>query len=184
MMTDKSFTIIELVMVMLIVGILAAVAASQIPDLDAIRITQAANKIQSDIRFAQRLAMQTQRRTAVIFDVAQDSYSIWIENTYMVGDIVKAINPATQQDFDVYLNTEEFQGVDITYANFNSLNYALVFDRNGDPYGVDIGNPPTIALITWVPLPAGVVLNFPSVNNKFILVMQNTGRVNVQDTLF
>ena len=179
-MNTKAFTLIELVIILLIVGIIAVVVITSSPDMEGIRITQAAYKIQSDIRFAQRLAMQLQRRTAILFSAANDNYSIYIENTYQANDWdfsnVKAKNPLTQEDFDVQLNSGDFLGVDITSVFFNSADYALMFDRNGDPYGMQSVSPYAAATLTDN---AYVILN---TNRKYIVVKQGTGRVNVQDT--
>ncbi|MFC1646446.1 Tfp pilus assembly protein FimT/FimU [Candidatus Omnitrophota bacterium] len=161
-------------MVILIIGIMASVVIVNMPDMDSMRITQAAYKIQSDIRFAQRLAMQLQRRTAIIFVAASDSYLIFTENTYGLYDWVWAKDPLTQELFYVQLNSDEFQGVDITTVLFNSPNYWLAFDRNGDPYGIQ---PPSTA--TALSDNAYVILN---TNQKYIVVKQGTGWVNVQDT--
>jgi Tfp pilus assembly protein FimT len=176
---QKSFTIIELVMIMVIIGIMASVTIVNMPDMENMRIAQAANKIQADIRFAQRLAMQLQRRTEILFSASTDSYSIYVENTYLANDwstSVKAKNPLTLQDFDVQLNSEEFQGVDITTVLFNSANYGLMFDRNGSPYGMLSTAPYTASALANN---AYVILN---TNKKYIVVKQGTGRVNVQNT--
>ncbi len=178
-MNRSAFSLIELIIVILIIGIIAVVATTQAPDMQGIRIAQAAYKIQSDIRYAQRLAMQLQRRTAILFSTASDNYSIYIENTYEANDWsadAKAENPLTHADFDVQLNSDDFQGVDITTVLFNTSGYALMFDRNGDPYGRQPGLPfASSALVS----PAGITLN---TNRKYILVEEGTGRVNVQDT--
>jgi Tfp pilus assembly protein FimT len=178
-MSKSAFTIIELVMILLIVGIMSAMVMTQMPDLEGMRIAQAAHKIQSDIRYVQRLAMQLQRRTAILFNSTSDNYSVYIENTYGAGDwnaSVKAKNPLTQDNFDVQLNSGDFSGVDITLVLFNSFNYALMFDRDGSPYSLQPG-PPFAA--TSLVNPAGLILN---TNRKYILVRQGTGSVNVQDT--
>jgi len=175
----KGFTLIEFVIIILVLGVVSAVAITQMPDMEGIRITQAANKIKSDIRFAQRLAMQLQRRTAILFSVASDNYSIYIENTYGADDWsigVKAEDPLAQGDFDVQLNSGEFSGVNITTVLFNTSGYALMFDRNGDPYGLQPASPFTATALSD---PAGVALN---TNREYIVVSQGTGRVNVQDT--
>ncbi len=178
-MSKPAFSLIEFIVIILIIGILAAVATTQAPDMQGMRIVQAAYKIQSDIRYAQRLAMQLQRRTAILFSTANDNYSIYIENTYNANDWsvnVKAENPLTHTDFDVQLNSGDFQGVDITTVLFNISNYALMFDRNGDPYSLQPSSPFTASMLTS---PAGLILN---TNRKYIVVEEGTGRVNVQDS--
>jgi type II secretory pathway pseudopilin PulG len=174
------FTIIELVAVFFIVGIIAAVSVTQMPDMEGMRIMQAASKIQSDIRYAQRLAMQLQRRTAIQFSTANNNYSIYIENTYAAGDWnvnVKAKKPLEpQSDFDVQLGLDEFQGVVISEVLFNNADYALIFDRNGLPYAMQFINPDTLSALAST---GRVVLN---TDRRYILVQPQTGRVNVQTT--
>jgi len=177
---SKGFTIIELIMVFLIIGIIAVISSSQMPDMESMRIIQAGIKIQSDIRYAQRLAMQLQRKVAVQFSAANNNYSIYIENTYGANDWnvnVKAKNPlAPQSDFDVQLNTDDFKGVLITDVLFNAADYVLVFDRNGTPYAMDFNNPATLGVLAST---GRVVLN---TDRRYILVQPQTGRVNVQST--
>jgi Tfp pilus assembly protein FimT len=177
---NRAFTVIELVIVFLIVGIVAAISVAQMPDMEGMRIIQAASKIQSDIRYAQRLAMQLQRKTAVQFSATNNNYSIYIENTYGANDWnanVKAKNPiAPQSDFDVQFSSDEFKGVLISEAFFNVANYTLVFDRNGAPYAMEFTTPATLSALSGT---GRVVLN---TNRKYILVQPTTGRVNVQNT--
>lgn len=172
------FTLIQLVIILIIVGIMAVVTVTNMPDMLGMRIMQAAYKIQSDIRFAQRLAMQSQRRTYIVFSVVNDNYSIYVENTYQIGDWAKVKNPLTLKDFDVQLNSEEFKGVDIFLLYFNDFNNdALLFERTGAPFAMNSAS--GIANPLLDPMGGMVVLNN---YQKYIFIKPRTGRVKIENT--
>lgn len=167
----KSFTLIELVILVLIVGIIAAVTIVSMPDMALIRVSQVAFKIQSDIRYTQRLAMNTQHRTAIIFNALADTYSVYIENTYGAQNWQIITDPVKEQPFTVSFTADEFRGVDITLVYFNEIGGILIFDEKGIPYGTNGGA--ITPLDTTIG--AGVRLN----NNKDIRLTQNTGLVSI-----
>jgi prepilin-type N-terminal cleavage/methylation domain-containing protein len=71
------FTLIELVIVVLIAGILAAAAAPKYAEsLASFRLQAAAQRIAGDIRYARRLAQQYSATQSIVFDVATSSYTI------------------------------------------------------------------------------------------------------------
>jgi len=130
---NKSFTMIELVMVMVILAVLAVVAVPNMVSITPMRSDMAARKIQSDIRYAQGLAQSLQKRTRVLFDAGADNYSVYVETT--PDNWVFAKNPLDKGDYTIQLNSGEFSGIDITTVNFNGAGQPLVFDQWGNPYG-------------------------------------------------
>ncbi len=164
----RGFTVLELVMVILVVAILAVVTTVRMPDLTNTRIRLAAKKIQSDIRYAQRLAMNTQLRTAMRFDIATDTYFIQIESNALWPP---AKDPLSQKDFVVRLNTAEYQGVDIALACFNGCaNNTLIFDSKGIPYALRQSS------VERLSTTGGVCLN---TWDNWVTVAPNTGYVGV-----
>lgn len=169
-MIKNGFTLIELVIIIVILGILAGVAIPKI-DLTNLRINLAAEKVQSDIRYTQRLAMDIQKRTDIVFSTTNDNYTVYIEDS--PGTWVAATDPRTRDNFTVQLNQDEFAVVDITAVFFNAANRALLFDKFGTPYDYNI----TTGVATLLLDPAWVRLN----GTRDIRVTQNTGKVSLQD---
>ena len=166
----RSFTVIELIVVILILTVLGVTVFARIPDLGPLRLQTAAKKLQTDIRYAQSLALSLQMRTGLAFNVVADSYSLYIERTPGVWSL--AANPLTKTDFTVTLNTDEFVGVQITVVYFNGYNQALVFDEWGNPYGFNVGTMTASGLNN----PAGVRLVADALTQD-VRVERGTGRV-------
>ncbi len=137
-MNNKGFTIAELVVVIIIAAILAAVAVPQFGRYWAgIKTGNAAMKIASDVRYAQNRATTTQRRARVTFS-SSTTYNIQscpIAAPYSTSTC-KCPDPADNQwvsaaGFPVNLNNTEFSGVTITAPAAGSW---LEFDSLGKPY--------------------------------------------------
>jgi Tfp pilus assembly protein FimT len=173
-----AFALIELIIVILILGVLAVVAFANMVNMPTMRIDMAARKIQSDIRYAQSLAVSTQRWVGLVFSTTNDNYSIYIDSvddgTSNPSGWSLATNPLTNQAFTVQLNSDEFQNVDITIVYFNAANRYLIFDKWGNPYSYN-GTGAPVALAN----PAGVRLAISS-DTTDVRVERGTGRVYIQ----
>jgi prepilin-type N-terminal cleavage/methylation domain-containing protein len=72
-----AFTLVELVIVLMITGILAAVAAPKFSAaLTSARLQAVAERIAGDIRYAKRMAQQNSSTQLIVFDAASDSYTL------------------------------------------------------------------------------------------------------------
>jgi len=120
------FTLIELVLVMVILGILSSLAYNRMTDNTSLRLDIAVRKLVTDIRYAQQLAMTQGKRTRFYVDLANNRYYLrWNDGTY-VKDPLKGNN------LIVNLGEGEFQKVEITATDFTQ-GY-LEFDLWGSPY--------------------------------------------------
>ena len=131
------WTLFQLVVVVATVAILS-VFAMPTYRVDSRRVDAAARRLQSDMRYAQQLAMSTRRHTWVVFDVNNENYRLYIEDPAQLGKAnrVAVTSPVDRSDFVVVLNTDEYAGVGIVSADFDS-NAELEFDSLGVPMNGD-----------------------------------------------
>lgn len=132
---QRGFTIIELVMVLILLAVLAAVAIPRFSGYGGMKQGNAVLKIASDIRYAQNKATTTQQRYRINFN-STTTYDIQFCNgIYNTAACtcpawVYATEPYTNGPFQVDLNNE-FSGVTISSPAPGSW---LEFDSLGRPY--------------------------------------------------
>lgn len=66
---QRGFTLVELIMTMIIVGILAAVAAPRFFDNNVFQSRGFADQVQASLRYAQKVAIAQRRNVCVAFDL-------------------------------------------------------------------------------------------------------------------
>lgn len=157
----KGFTLIEVVMVLVIVGILAGLAIPRFDSFYSIKLDASMKKVVSDIRYAQQIAVSRHGNCRIVFNPASDTYSA--EEQLTLGGPWSGIkDPFTKANLVMNFQTDpQYKGIDIVNANFNSSN-TLQFDWQGVPQ-------------------AGGNATFNCQGNiRVVTVEQNTGRVRVQ----
>ncbi len=88
---ENGFTLIELVLTIVVVIILGAVASLNLSGLSTARLDQAVNKVVSDLRYAQQLAISTQSRNGMTI-LSPTSYNIHVDNAGVDTPIVDPTN--------------------------------------------------------------------------------------------
>jgi type II secretion system protein H len=73
---NTGFTLIELMIVLVIIGIAAAMAVPMISSGASFQIRSAANLVAADLEYAKSLAISRGRPYRVVFDAANESYRI------------------------------------------------------------------------------------------------------------
>lgn len=140
---DGGFTLIEIIIVVVILGIAAAIAVPMLSSAADMKARAAANRIAADLEYAKGLAVTHQTGYAVVFDPGNESYDIR-KSPYGTGDII--VNPVRSDssyvvDFGADSN---FERVNIVSANFDSdSSDAVTFDYLGTPFhgvGIVSGN--------------------------------------------
>jgi MSHA pilin protein MshC len=131
---DKGFTLIELIMVLVLIGIIAVFVALNLGDVTATKAAAFKDKLRADIRYAQNLAMTRNQRYRVYFntnppapvsgyavvnDANGDGWGTTGANEY-------AQDPATGGNLSITLGGGNYAGITITapaagYVEFNSI---------------------------------------------------------------
>jgi len=158
--TNRSgFTLIELIMVMVIAVILAAVVAVRWSPFDTIKLNSATRKVAADIRYAQKVAISTQATYAAI---AFNTNGYTVYDTYSSVISRSPGDPCSDNggNFQVAFNAQRcsnYSGVTITtdltgnVVQFNSLGTPL------DDTGAVLGNDKTVT-VTYKGANAGIVI--------------------------
>lgn len=128
----KGFTLIELVMIIVLLGIMAAFVAPRLGDVTGSNAGAFSDKLRADIRYAQNLAMTENRRYRVYVNTVpgpNPGYTVvndangnltWGES----GEV--AIDPAGGGNLSITLNTGQYAGITVStppggYVEFDSL---------------------------------------------------------------
>ncbi|NOY77763.1 MAG: prepilin-type N-terminal cleavage/methylation domain-containing protein [Calditrichaeota bacterium] len=124
---SDGFTFIEVVVVITILGILAAVAIVTLSTSSSdFQLNAAARKIISDVQYAQDLSMTTGNRVQVKFEIANNRYSLLWADDSPVPNIMGSGN------FVVSLGSGAFRNVEITDTELTGG--ILKFDTIGEPF--------------------------------------------------
>ena len=153
---------IEMIIVILIAGILAVIIAPRITALYPIKLSGAAEKLASDLKYAQSLAMSRHIKHGVFFEPALQKYTVYC---YSVGTPVE--DPLKRGDDLIvdYTSDSRYQGIEIDSAYFpaSPLTDRVEFDST-------LGRPSS---------GGEVDLSCRDASCK-IIVTENTGRVRVE----
>ena len=148
---SKGFTLIEVILIMVIIGILAATV---VPRIDftistTASVDGAAYIVASDIRYVQECAMANRVSKSVTFTAGQNSYTF------------PATVPAT--------NSLDPSGQLPEGVTISSATYTLIFNSLGEPTSIPTGSPYYVDLIT---VSAGGL-------SKTIRIWSFTGKVQI-----
>lgn len=125
---------IELIAVMVVVGVLAAVAAPSFSGLDDRRSVMGARLLLRDMTFARQHAVATGTPTWVVVNVAGDSWSLLVEDPSNLGraGATAMVEPGTGEPWVRTMGADAFATVGIASANFDG-DPEVGFDWLGRP---------------------------------------------------
>lgn len=171
-MNRKGFTLIELVMVIVLIGLLAVYAA---PRLGSITTTKAAvftDKLRVDIRYAQNLAMTRNLRSRVYFNgtggAPASGYAVVTGTT---STCTAFIDPVVGGPVRVTLGAGEYAGISVV-PDMNCLEY----DALGRPYDCTLAPAPAACSTTLSGMAISVQANAVEVGT--VTITTQTGAVN------
>jgi Tfp pilus assembly protein FimT len=132
MKNESGFTLIELIILITVLVILAAVAIPRFSDVASTKAAATAEKLKSNIRYAQELAMTQNRSYRVYFNTSPAPAAGYAVVNNADGDAnwgeagEFAQDPALTGNLSVTLNSGDYAGVTVStpaggYIEFNSL---------------------------------------------------------------
>jgi MSHA pilin protein MshC len=121
----RGFTLIELVMIIVLMAIIAAVAMPKLGNVTSTNAGAFVDKLRADIRYAQNLAMAQNQRYRVYVNTAPAP----TPNGYAVVNVstgAVAQDPAGRGTLSITLNAGQYAGITVNtppggYVEFNSL---------------------------------------------------------------
>jgi len=159
------FTVIELIMVVLIISILAVVLISKIGGMHSFKLDGAGQKLVSDMKYAQKLAMSKHQIHGILFEPAQEKYTVYQDSADTPIEDPHRPGASLIVDYDT---DEHFKGVDLYSADFTGGN-EVRFDCFGTPS--DASDTPLTA--------TGEVILKCGSEQISIQVTPNTGRIEM-----
>lgn len=180
---QRAYTLVELVIVVTILAVVAAVAVPNLSSGSEAKLRLAAEEVASAIRFARSEAIRTGEGHGLT--ISQSTQKVTVKKydltTAPISTLYTLAQPIDKQPYDFNVNTRSTtQGVTISNSQ-DAFNYtglgrrrSMIFDAYGTPKWI-VGSGPTTYL-----LEEGIVEL--SLGNKqlFVNVAPITGRVTVQ----
>ena len=125
------FTMVEMMVVLLILGMVAAVAVPSITSsLDEMKMDGASREVVSAIQYCQSLAIKEGIEYKVNFAKAQEKFRCFEP----ISDVT-VLHPVDKKPYEInFTGAGNFKGVDIVSASFNPGNKsAVTFTSLGEP---------------------------------------------------
>ncbi len=171
-MNRKGFTLIELVMVIVLIGIIAVFIAPRLGNITTTNAGPFMDKLRADIRYAQNQAMTKNRRIRV--NLTNTSYSVSQDNSPAnnCGSFAPVADPAEGGNLSIALDTGSYAGITIT-PSITCLEY----DALGRPYDCTIAPAPAACSTTLSGMNIAVVANAATTVGA-VTVSAQTGAVN------
>ena len=137
--TGSGFTILEILIVLVVLGIAAMMAVPMMNSAGSVQIQSAANMIAADLEYAKSISISTQQNHSVVFDTANNSYEVHDSGGAVIAHPVN-------EGFEYVVNfsaDSRLNRVSIDTANFDpGSSDTVTFDYLGSPYsGTGTANP-------------------------------------------
>jgi prepilin-type N-terminal cleavage/methylation domain-containing protein len=162
------FTLLEVLMVVLIIGIAAGIVVPMMSSAGSMQIRAAVNMVAADLEYAKSMAVSRGQPYSVVFDKTTEKYQVVDQNNNVIAHPVK-------KGFNFVIdfrNDGRLDQVDILDANFDGKN-TVTFDYLGSPFS-DRG-------ASAAPLNSGVVTLRSGSITKTVSVEPVTGFISTSN---
>lgn len=131
----SAFTLIEILMVLVILGIASAMIVPQIGTRDDLKAAAAARIVMADLIYAQNRSIATQEMHCVAFDLDDEKYGV----VTAASPTAFITHPVSKDPFEVeFATTSGLEDITIDTADFDDAT-SIGFDELGTPYAVTSG---------------------------------------------
>jgi len=162
------FTMIELLIVMAILAITAAIVVPMASSAGSMQLRAALNVVAADLEYAKSMSISRGQRYSIVFDRTTESYRIADETGTTVSHPVRKGFPYVVD----FRHDSRLGQVDIVTANFDGAS-AVSFDYLGSPYS---GTGPSAT-----PLNSGVITLQAGGITKTVNVEPVTGYISISN---
>ena len=98
---NAGFTLIEVTMVTVITGVIAALALPRLTGFSDVDVYSAARQVKADIRYTQELAINNFRKTKITFDANKGTYTIaTVDGMHSWPPLDRALPPSSKATFN------------------------------------------------------------------------------------
>jgi general secretion pathway protein H len=144
----SAFTLVEILVVLVIMGIASAVVIPQLGTRDDLKVASAARTLTADLIYAQNLAISQQKYIYIRFDTANNNYKLLsvasssgdtlLSHPIMQQSYIQQFGAASSSLSSVSIQSVDFDGVDNTISD----EFTLAFDEMGAPFAFcyDVNN--------------------------------------------
>jgi MSHA pilin protein MshC len=173
---QRGFTLIELVMVLVLIGILAAFVAPKLGNVTSTKAGSFTDKLRADMRYAQDLAMTRNMRSRIYFNGAampgigaapNPGYEVVTSATGTCSALSPASDPAGGGTLAVTLGSGDYSGLTIAPSMT-----CLEYDSLGQPYSCVAGSCSTVLSGMTV------TVNANGAPTRAVTISPQTGAVN------
>lgn len=163
------FTLIEILVVVVIMGLTSAIILPQLSSRDDIKGVSAARELASDLLYAQSRAIATGTMQYVVFNVGAGKYDVM--DSVSPTNIIT--HPVLHTPYEVLFGVAPLRSVSLNSVNFDG-NTTVAFDTLGVPYSY------ASTTQTLAPLTAGTVVLKSGAASTTITVQPYSGEIKVQ----
>lgn len=168
-MKRRAFSLPELVVVLIIMGILAVVSFIAIDPYRGVKLDAAARKVMADLQYARNLALSTAKWYGVSFEVDPvNTYTVY--RTSSLGNDTVIEDPANLgKNFIININ-DYYDGINIQSVNIAGGS-KVEFHPLGRPYNDALGSA--------IASNGVITLEFEGATREVVITV-DTGRISVQ----
>ena len=149
----EGYSLIEVIMVMVMAGIITAIAIPRLTGFSGVDVYSAARQVKSDIRYTQELAISHFRETTITFGTDTNTYAITVDPMHSGPTLNRELPPSSKATFNA--------------VGSGTTRQAYTFNSYGEPLYITAGVDDTLRIST----PGG---------SKDIKVITRTGRAAIQ----